>query len=125
MTVDDDRDHAGLVTMSQAEYARRRGFSKEAVSKAQGRLRASTVVVDGRAKIADPHLADQEWDAVTRPQPGMPRGEFGSDIPDLAESVALRAAAAARREAAEAELAELELRSAGASWWRSPWCART
>src|ERR1700760_341605 len=113
--------------MSQAEYARRRGVSKEAVSKAiaQGRLRASTMVVDGRAKIADPDLADQEWDAATRPQPGMPRGEFGSDIPDLAESVARRAAAAARREETEAELAALELAERRGSSSRSPRCART
>ena len=83
------------------------------------------MVVDGRAKIADPDLADQEWDAATRPQPGMPRGEFGSDIPDLAESVARRAAAAARREETEAELAALELAERRGSSSRSPRCART
>ena len=74
-------------------------MSKEAVSKAiaQGRLLASLVMVDGHAKIADPDLADEEWDATTRRQRDMPRGEFGDGIPDLEESIAPRKATAARR----------------------------
>lgn len=53
--------------LSLRAYARRRGVSPEAVSKAvtTGRLKDS--VVDG--KIADPDLADREWDANTQRRP--------------------------------------------------------
>jgi hypothetical protein len=56
--------------MSLSAYARRRGVSVEAVSKAveRGRLRGSIVLVDGKPKIADPELADHEWQANTRPR---------------------------------------------------------
>ncbi len=56
--------------MSLSEYARRRGVSVEAVSKAvkAGRLRGSIVTVDGKPKIADAELADHEWEANTRPR---------------------------------------------------------
>lgn len=53
--------------MTQAAYARRRGVSREAVSRAikKGRLRESLVQVGRRKMIADPELADREWDATT------------------------------------------------------------
>ena len=118
-------------------YAARRGVSAMAVSKAvaTGRLNAS-VVRDhhGNPKIADPDLADVEWSANTRrrvdvqpssrpavqpasssevAKPATPVAPRRADLPDGVPtyhvSQAVRAAAAARREAAQADLAELEL----------------
>jgi hypothetical protein len=53
--------------LSLRAYARRRGCSAEAVSKAitTGRLSRSVVRVDGQPKIADPDLADREWAEAT------------------------------------------------------------
>lgn len=49
--------------ITQAAYAKRRGVSAMAVSKAisTGRLRESVILIDGTAKIRDPDLADREW----------------------------------------------------------------
>jgi hypothetical protein len=60
--------------MSLSAYARRRGVSVEAVSKAveRGRLRGSIVMVDGKPKIGDAELADHEWQANTRPRIDQP-----------------------------------------------------
>lgn len=103
-----------------------------------GRLRESVVLVDGTAKIVDRELADREWDKNTRqradarrpthpgpvPAPGQavtvvtipppPDPSAGwifvpAGVPAFNVSRDLRAAAAARREAAAADLAELEL----------------
>lgn len=116
-------------------YAARRGVSPKAVSKAvaAGRLSASvTRDQHGAPKIEDPDLADREWAANTRarveyasPQtaepPGVgpdpepdppPRNGAPTVSPELAEYYAHRSAreaAAARREAVQAELAELLL----------------
>lgn len=131
--------------LSLAAYARRRGVSTVAVSKAiaAGRL-ADSVTRDARGapKIADPDLADREWTANTRPsvnappshafvhRPGCRCGELNEctcgltcycarwtappapvpvaaplarrDVPDYNES-------RARREAALADMAELEV----------------
>jgi phage terminase Nu1 subunit (DNA packaging protein) len=101
--------------LSLRAYARRRGVSAEAVSKAvaAGRLRDAVVVVDGQPKIGDPELADREWEGNTRPRADKAapaaRSEGDADIPDYLESRALREAAAARREAALADEAELDL----------------
>lgn len=56
--------------MSLSAYARRRGVSVEAVSKAVrlGRLRGAIVMINGRPKIADAELADHEWQANTQPR---------------------------------------------------------
>ena len=56
--------------LSLRAYAKRRGVSAEAVSKAieSGRLERSVVVVAGEPKIADAELADREWAANTRPR---------------------------------------------------------
>lgn len=53
--------------LSLRAYAKRRGCSAEAVSKAiqSGRLRESVAQVDGAPKIRDPDLADREWAAST------------------------------------------------------------
>lgn len=122
--------------LSQRAYARRRGCAVNAVQKAirDGRLHESIVLVDGDAKIADPELADREWDENTRQRPDYTAAEQPADAPatpqsepraaarprqrgpDLPDGVpvyhvsqAVRAQAAARREAAAADLAELEL----------------
>jgi hypothetical protein len=112
-------------------YAQRRGVSVKAVSKAvaAGRLAASVVRNHhGAPKIADADLADREWEANTRtrgatpqlvaarasssapspttqPSPEQPAG------PDFNLARAARAAAGARREAALADMAELDLAS--------------
>lgn len=94
--------------ISLRSYATRRGVSVMAVSKAikAGRLVRSVVRDErGQPKIADPELADREWADNTRadrvPLTG-PAAKGGEVPPDYAES-------RARREAAEAGLAELEL----------------
>lgn len=112
------------ITLS--EYARRRGVSKVAVSKAikAGRLRASVVFVSGRPAIGDPELADTEWHQNTQPRIDQPRKEArravpqatprdadatAEDVPPYETSRAVREAAAARRENALADLAEIEV----------------
>ena len=97
--------------MSLRAYAKRVGVSVAAVSRAvkSGRLRAS-LTPDG--KIADAALADAEWAANTRAdrrpltgrgaKPSQPAEVTPGKTPDYGES-------RARREAAEAALAELEL----------------
>jgi len=106
--------------LSLRAYARRRGVSAEAVSKAvaSGRLLDSVVVVDGQRKIADPELADREWADNTRPRgeaaepaPSPSRAAAAPDdeVPPLPLSLAKRAAADARRAVAQADLAELDV----------------
>lgn len=113
-------------------YASRRGVSPKAVSKAvaAGRLSASvTRDQHGSPKIADPDLADREWEANTRarveyatPAAEQPAAAPGTRhpaphaaaavSPELATYYAHRSAregAAARREAVQAEMAELVL----------------
>lgn len=53
--------------LSLRDYAKHRGVSAMAVSKAVkgGRLSKSVVRVNGQPKISNPELADQEWDATT------------------------------------------------------------
>ncbi len=85
--------------LSLRSYARRRGVSPEAVSKAitDGRLRDSVVMVGGAPKIADAELADREWEANSRPR-------VAAAI-DHTEYYASRS----KRETAAAEIAQLEL----------------
>ena len=108
------------VPLSLRAYAKRRNVSAEAVSKAitAGRLRESVVQVGRQPKIADPELADREWEANTRPRvdrpppapaPLAPAPDDVANVPDYFVSRARREAAAARREAAQAELSELEV----------------
>lgn len=124
-----------MTPISLTAYAKRRGVSPVAVSKAvtTGRLTASVVRDErGAPKIADPDLADREWAANTRPRidhppapaaegpPPAPRSRRQSRhavpmaavaedddparprVPDYNES-------RARREAALADMAELEV----------------
>lgn len=105
---------------SLSAYARHRGVSVEAVSKAvaAGRLPTAVVLVDGQPKIADVALADQEWEANTRPridQPRKPRrrsaADADADIDANADGDASQRylEARARRESALADLAEIEV----------------
>ena len=119
--------------ISLTDYAKRRGVSTRAVSKAVATGRLSKSIArdkHGQPKIADIELADREWEANTRPrvdsitraqmaddaelelpeaspQPIAIRVEAG-DVPDYNVSRARREAAAARREAALADMAELD-----------------
>lgn len=117
-------------------YAKRRGVSTVAVSKAvaSGRLNESVVRDDkGVPRVVDPDLADREWEANTRhridreirqgtPPPQQSGDENSSNlivdagaspapdtIPDYNTSRARREAAAARREAILADMAQLDL----------------
>ena len=53
--------------ISLRDYAKLRGVSVEAVSKAikAGRLKKSVTYVNGKPKISDPSIADKEWQANT------------------------------------------------------------
>jgi hypothetical protein len=101
--------------MSLTQYAKRRGVSTRAVSKAvaTGRLRESVIRVDGAPKIADVELADIEWFENTRPRTDTWRQDGGiaadARAAEISEQRAQLEAVRARREVAEAELAELEL----------------
>lgn len=134
--------------MSLTDYAKRRGVSTVAVSKAvaRGRLSASVTRDErGQPKISDPDLADREWEERTRKRADMPpRGPIAKPIasappprettddadgwedgetidadargsaaegaiPPYHRSQAVKAYHAARREAAMADTAELEL----------------
>lgn len=92
--------------LSMRQYAKRRGVSAEAVSKAirDGRLRLSLTAVDGRPKIADPEMADREWrentDASKAPD-AWKTGSRGAASATLAD-------AAMRERVARAQLAELD-----------------
>lgn len=58
-----DSAGAAVVGISLSAYAKRRGVSKQAVSKAveRERLKSSVAFVGGKPRITDPDLADREW----------------------------------------------------------------
>lgn len=95
--------------ISQAEYARRRGVSRSAVTKAAkaGRI----TLIDGRV---DPEVADIQWARKTDPHQAL-RGSGGRvpraplTVPGAAPADDGFSDARARRESALAELAELDL----------------
>ena len=118
--------------MTLTAYAQRRKVSTKAVSKAVATGRLSKSIArdkHGRPRVIDADLADQEWETKTRAQIGRPaappRAEIAEprhvvpvrvaaapselDVPDYNVSRALREAAAARREAALADMAEIEV----------------
>jgi hypothetical protein len=114
--------------LSLSAYAKRRGVSHVAVSKAiaAGRLTASVVRDDrGAPKIADPELADREWAANTRPRIDHPAADLGGEPPDprpRSPRASVPAAdpssrgpvpdyneSRARRESALADMAEIEV----------------
>lgn len=110
--------------ISQAEYAKRRGCSEAAVSKAISKKRIS--LIDGKI---DPSVADMQWSMNTRVRagsgrsPGGPAGSVeqlalvpgadGTGDKPAAETTAPGGddywKSRSRREAAEAELAEMDL----------------
>lgn len=123
--------------MTLTAYAKRRGCSVKSVSRAvaAGRV-VDSVGRDeyDRPTIVDAELADREWEANTRGrtaprplgrEPAVERTPADSEaesppaarasralpegVPAYNVSQAIRAQAAARREAAQADLAELEL----------------
>lgn len=109
--------------LSLRAYARRRGVSPEAVSKAimSGRLRACVVQVNGQPKIGDAEIADREWEANTQPRIDYPpptavrqgaddeeREGLPPGVPPYDISRAVREFHAARREGALADVAEIE-----------------
>jgi phage terminase Nu1 subunit (DNA packaging protein) len=88
--------------VSLSAYAKRRGVSPNAVTKAiqSGRLRESVAMKGARQVIVDVELADREWAANTQSSVRTLRAIAGmSDI----------GVSRARFEAARAELAELDL----------------
>lgn len=103
---------AAVAPLSMRAYAKHRNVSPEAVRKAinAGRLDKSLTRRhgDGTPKIADVELADREWEAKTQPridQPAAPR-----DPPEYIAHRTAREGASARLAAAQAELAEMQLR---------------
>lgn len=86
--------------MSIRAYARHRGVNHSAVRRAiqSGRLAACLAYPGGKPQIADPELADREWEASRRPRADDPPQPPSEDYQ----------AARARRESALATLAEME-----------------
>jgi hypothetical protein len=120
-----------MAWLSLRAYAKHRGCALSAVQRAieSGRLSAS-VARDGRGhpKITDAAAADAEWSATTKdnrvplavqlqreaapvrvPPPRLPPPPGGDDDTEEPGSIPDRAVSLARREAAEAALAEIEL----------------
>lgn len=102
--------------MTLTAYAKHRGVTKMAVSKAvaSGRLlRCIVRDAQGRPSITDAALADEEWNASKRVTPVdrdiNPAIPPPAGVPPLATSVAIKEAAAARVLVARAELAEHEV----------------
>jgi hypothetical protein len=92
-------------------YARHRGCSRQAVSRAwkAGRLQRSVVLIDGRPTVTDFADADREWeensDYTRQPQRlDAPSG----DTPGEDDAAGPYAGAAAREKHWKAELAELQ-----------------
>ncbi len=88
--------------MTQAAYSRHRGVSRSAVAKAvaDGRI----VLIDGRI---DPTIADAQWKTNTRARSDVrSQGKEGQSDATNGESYGT---ARARRELAEASLAEIQL----------------
>jgi hypothetical protein len=111
--------------MSLRAYARRRGVTAMAVSKAikSGRL-AKSVVRDaaGDPKIADPDLADREWDRSTdlSKAPGYVKQRASAARPPRGESRAVAApGAAAPPPAGEPDDLSLAVESAREKFWKA------
>lgn len=111
--------------LSMRAYAKLRGCNVSSVSRAvaEGKLAGAIVTVDGKPMIRCARVADDLWQRNTRPLPNRPPelppqrppvvvvavGDEGEDPADYFRSRALREAALARKEAAAATTAELEL----------------
>lgn len=120
VTRPNDAQAQDRVPFTLTAYAKRRGVSVKAVSVAvsTGRLVASVGRDDhNRPTILDPELADREWERNTRTRIDR-AGASGSSgppscppevVPGYNASRAAHASAAARRYAAQAEIAEMTL----------------
>lgn len=96
-------------TISQADYARRRGVTRQAVAAAVAAGRLTTF---GPDKRIHPVLADQEWQANTRARVShvaSPPATAAAAAPTAAATAPSYDTSRARREAATAEIAELQL----------------
>lgn len=104
------------MALSLRKYAEHRGVSHTAVQRAikSKRLLESVEIVNGRQQIRDVETADREWHANTRPTlanmaAASPRRATEQPAEDVARTVPDINESRARREAALAGLAELEL----------------
>lgn len=115
---------AAAVLISPAEYARRRGVAKSSVSRAILSGRITAIERDGKL-LLDPEVADIQWEKNTeakfapprRPAVAPPAAALPAADDPAAPVTALydRAAAAAKRETHEANLAAMrEAKEAGA-----------
>ncbi len=112
--------------MSKAEYARHRGCDEKAVRKAIKEGRISAIPQPNGRELIDPEVADIQWARNTRARADSARtaplseAEAGQGVPapenapegPVAEAAAKAPAYAdfrARREAADAEMAEIAL----------------
>jgi hypothetical protein len=115
-------DLGGVEPISLTAYAKRRGVSQVAVTKAvaSGRLSQSVTRDErGAPKIADPDLADREWaentaarggNIVLPPPPPPPNDAASAPAAHgYHESRARKEAAEARRSIVMADMAELDL----------------
>lgn len=105
----------GRVLMTKSEYARHRGITPSAVTRAIAEGRISTTKIEGRERI-DRDAADRQWLASTRPRadvtpPSRPRPKSAVDDEDRDR---LRAARI-KFEEARAEAANLDLDKAAGS----------
>lgn len=89
--------------ITQAEYARRRGVSREAVNRA---VREGRISVDSDGRL-DPDTADAEWTRNTTPR-GVPAGPAEVSVGSQGVVVTLTEAKT-KLEYAKAQLAELDL----------------
>ena len=96
--------------MSQAEYARHRDCSREAVRKA---VEAGRITTFGDEKRINAKLADIEWAQNTRARVGSkppPEGASAVDPRAAPQGEGVYWESRARREKAEADMAELKLK---------------
>lgn len=102
---------AELLTAS--DYARHRGVSPAAVSKAieSGRLKHCLVTSNGKVRITSAAMADLEWDANTNQAKAPPAsGSATLPLEPAEESMSFNAASTAEK-VWKSKLAELEYRS--------------
>jgi hypothetical protein len=98
------------VQVTQADYARRRGISREAVRK-RTVTAGGPIPVHGARKLIDVAEADALWNATMSPQgaAGSPSGPNGHAAPTSLADAAALARAWATIAVAEAELRRLRL----------------
>ena len=98
--------------MSKSEYARWRGCSNSAITRAKKENRISIVVVNGK-ELVDQRASDLLWSGLTRPKADAPRPPSTADTDasadlDLGEAADYHSSKA-RIARADAELRELQL----------------